>query len=247
MTAEVPHVSAISASSSLLEVCPSTTRLDDSLHSLLRLIPVLMVQVQQINTVMFGNATQGVVAVLVMHETDTDTDTSETTCSAYTVEICLGVALLLTGTLHGDIVVDDHRYGLHVDTTGQNVGGDKDLSLAGSESVDDSVTVGTLLASGKVNHLVTLGRHALLDTLSALTCPNKDDRGTDGHQAVELDEDVVLGILAGAVHEHLLDAGNGKLLMLQFDLVSLGAELLRELHHLVGESGGEKEDLGGWW
>lgn len=65
---------------------------------------------------------------------------------------------------------------------------------------------------------------------------DEDDGRSDCQKAVELDKNVVLSLLRWAIKEHLLDALNSKLFVLEFDLIGLWAELLCKSQDLLRES-----------
>ena len=71
--------------------------------------------------------------VLVGDESDGSAVVLGTGGSADTMDIVFGVA--------GDVVVDDKRYIVHVDSAGDDIGGDKDLDFAVTEIEHDGFTV----------------------------------------------------------------------------------------------------------
>lgn len=52
--------------------------------------------------------------------------------------------------------------------------------------------------------------------------------------------------LVVTVHVELLDTIDRKLLMLECDLIGVGCKLVGIRNDLLGESGTEEDDLGGW-
>src|SRR5271167_1323929 len=68
---------------SLFEICTRPARLDDLLNRRLTLIPILMIEINQINAIMFGNALQSHKTIPVIDKADTDANTSKATCATY--------------------------------------------------------------------------------------------------------------------------------------------------------------------
>lgn len=73
---------------------------------------------------------------------------------------------------------------------------------------------------------------------------DEDDGRRDGHEAVELQKNTELVLFAFGIQVELLDTLNSKLLMLESELVGVGRERLCVADDLIGESSGEKDDLG---
>ncbi len=130
-----------------LEICAGTARLDDSLNDFLGVIPVLVVELHEVNAEVSCDVSQGDEAGLVVHEANADANTAKASGTADTVEVGFGVAFGARHTFHWDVVVDHHGDGLHVDAASEDVGGYKDLSLAIAERVDDAITLNAFLCS----------------------------------------------------------------------------------------------------
>jgi hypothetical protein len=113
-----------------LKVGSSTARLDDVLHYCLRLVPIILVELHQIDTVMGSDLRKCSKTLSVKDEAYADTDTSESASATNTVKISLWIRLCITSALHGNIVVDDHGHRRDIDTTGKNVGRDENLRLS---------------------------------------------------------------------------------------------------------------------
>lgn len=72
----------------------------------------------------------------------------------------------------------------------------------------------------------------------------ENDALTDGEETVEGDEDVVFVLGVSAVHVELPDVVDCHIFLLELDLVRVGSEFGCEDADVVGESGGEEDDLG---
>lgn len=79
----------------------------------------------------------------------------------------------------------------------------------------------------------------MLGSRSSHTYLDENNGGANLHQTVELAKNAVLLALIGAVHEHLRDATDRKLLDFELDVVGVGSKLLGVLDDSVGESGRE--------
>jgi hypothetical protein len=124
-----------------LKVGSSTARLDDILHDCLRLVPIILVELHQIDTIMGSDLRECSKTLSVEDEAYADTDTSESASSTNAVKISLWIRLCITSALHGNIVIDDHGHRGDINTTGKNVGRDENLRLSCSEVLNDAVAL----------------------------------------------------------------------------------------------------------
>lgn len=60
-------------------------------------------------------------------------------------------------------VVDHKRHGGDINTTCQDVGGDKNLGITAAESINDGITLSALDTTSEGRDGVTLGDHAFFD------------------------------------------------------------------------------------
>ena len=70
-------------------------------------------------------------------------------------------------------VVDDHGHGGDIDSTGEDVGRDKDLGLSVAEFVNDLVTLLAFNTTSQGRHGVTFFRHPTFNLSSGRTGLNK--------------------------------------------------------------------------
>ncbi len=122
---------------------------------------------------------------------------AETTGAADAVDVVLSVG--------GEVVVDDQRHLLHVDTTGQQVGGDQHAGGAGAELAHDGVSLALVELSvhggdGEVLLLHLLGQPVHLSAGVAV-----DDRLGDRQGAVQVAQGLELPLLAVNGNVELLD------------------------------------------
>lgn len=143
--------------------------LDNVLHALLCFIPVVRVQLDEVNAVVQRDFVQSIETPLVVDEADAHTDTAKASRAADSVEVRLKVGLEITPALHGNVVVDDHRDTRDIDTSGKNVGGDEDLVLARSELGQKGISVRAIIGGVKSRHFVSILGHATLDLIRAFS------------------------------------------------------------------------------
>jgi hypothetical protein len=103
--------------------------LDDRLGS----IPIVGIKPNEINLEVFCNLFKGLVTRPVKNEANADSHSSKSASPTDSVKICLEIRLRVTPSLHWNVVIDDHRDRLHINTPSQNISCDKNLSLTTSE------------------------------------------------------------------------------------------------------------------
>lgn len=108
---------------------------------MLRLVPIVLIQSNEVNSVVFSDLGKRIETLSVEDERDTDTDTSESSCASYTVEVSFWVRGIIGTALHGDIVIDDHGDRGHVDTPCKNICGDENLGLSSTELLEDVIAI----------------------------------------------------------------------------------------------------------
>lgn len=79
--------------------------------------------------------------------------------------------------------------------------------------------------------------------MKSFTYLDKDDRGADGHETIQLAENIVFLLRIGAVHVHLGDALDRKVLLAELHLVRARCKLLRVLQHVGRECRREQQGL----
>lgn len=227
---------------------------------------------------------------LIVDEVDRDTLATKTTSSSYnaqpisqtnvsshehsnrvrtdTMDIRLDIRPLISVLVplvhERQVVVHDHVDLHDIDTTRDNVSRDEDLLLALSESVDDGISLSSVLRPVQRRDFVALCGHPLRDAVGGVSMLKsgglmledglgegerrahfaEDDTLPDRQEVVKLNQDVVFVFLVSAVHVELTDALHGELLLLELDLVRIWCEFGGEGSDVVGEGSGEENDLG---
>jgi len=174
-------------------------------------------------------------AVLGGDEVDSDTLPSETSRSTDSVNVVLQVAR--------EILVDDERHLLHIDTPGQKIGGDENTAGSGTELVQDDVTLllANVTVSGRNGEL--LGPHSVREPVDLAAGVAEDDGLGDVERVVEIAESVELPLLLVDVDVELLDTFECQLITLHEDANGLVHELLSDLEGFGRHGGGEETDL----
>ena len=174
--------------------------------------------------------------VVLGDKVDGDTLTTETTATTDAVDV-----VLLGG---GQVVVDDQRHLLDVDTTCEQVGGDEDTGRAGSELLHDDLALALV-------HLAVHGRDGELALVQLLGEPvdlaagrAEDDSLGDGDGLVQVAQGVELPLLLLDGNVELADTLEGELVTLDEDTDGVAHELLGDFEHVGGHGGGEEDDLG---
>jgi len=150
----------------LLEVLACTGALNDLADRLLQFIPIIGCDLRHLGTEVLLNLHQHLPITPTADERHSHTDTSETSSSADTVEVRLGISSKFAATDEAirNIVVDDHGDRLYIDTTGQDVGRDENFGMAETEGIDDDITLSTFITTSERDDLVTLNCHTLFDS-----------------------------------------------------------------------------------
>lgn len=169
-------------------------------------------------------------------EVDRNTLTAETTTTTNAMDVVLAVG--------GEIVVDNKGDLLNVDTTGEEIGGDKDARRTGTELLHNQVTLGLVHVTvhggnGEITGGELVGKPV---DLSAGVAEN-DGLG-DSNGLVEIGEGIELPLLLLDGNVELLDTLEGKLVLLDENTDGLAHELGGDLEDILGHGGGQEDNLG---
>ncbi|GAO51261.1 hypothetical protein G7K_5367-t1 [Saitoella complicata NRRL Y-17804] len=175
--------------------------------------------------------------VLRGDEVDSNTLPSETTATTDTVNVVLAVG--------GQVVVDDQRDLLNVDTTGKQVSGDQNTGRTGTELLHDNLTLTLLHVTVHSGDSEVTGSELLGKPVDLSAGVAEDDGLSDGNGLVQVAKGVELPVLLLNGDVELLDTFEGKLVLLDENADGLAHELLGNLQDLLGHGGGKKDSLGG--
>ena len=113
-----------------LEIGTSAAGLDDILYDFLGLVPVILVQLHQVDSIMPSDFGKCAETLSVENEADADSNASESARTTNAMKIGFWIRLRVTPSLHGNVVIDDHRDRGDVDTTGKNVSRDQNFGFS---------------------------------------------------------------------------------------------------------------------
>merc|ERR1711931_452999 len=185
-------------------------------------------------TVMFFNVLENS-GIVLSHEVNGNTLSTEATTSTDPVNVVFPVGW--------QIIVDDERHLLNVNTTGQQVSCDKDTGGTRTELSHDHVSL--LLV-----HVTVHGRHCEVTLVHLLSQPvdlppgvAEDDSLGNGEGLVEVAQGVKLPLLTLDRDVELANTLEGELLLLNEDADRVPHEPGGHLKHLLGHCSGQKDHL----
>lgn len=148
-------------------------------------------------------------------------------------------------TVGGEVVVDDQRDLLDVNTTSQQVGGNEDTRRAGTELLHDEVTLGLVHVTVHGRDGEIAGSELVGEPVDLSAGVAEDDSLGDGDCLVQIREGVELPLLLLDGNVELLDTLKGKLVLLHQDTDGVAHELGGDLEDVLGHGGGQQNNLGG--
>lgn len=170
-------------------------------------------------------------------EVDSDTLTAETATTTDTVDVVL--------TVGGEVVVDDQRDLLDVDTTSQQIGGDEDTRGARAELLHDKITLGLVHVTVHGGDGEVTGGELVSEPVNLSAGVAEDDSLGDGDCLVQVGQGVQLPLLLLDGDVELLDTLQGKLVLLDQDTNGVAHELGGDLEDILGHGSGQQNHLGG--
>lgn len=168
-------------------------------------------------------------------EVDSSSLSSVTTRTTNTVNVVL--------TVSGEVVVDDQRDLLDINSTSEQIGGDQHTGSTSTELLQNVVT-------GSLLHISVDGRHGEVLVLHGLGQPVDlsagvaiDDSLGNGEGLVQIAQSLELPGLSLQGHVELLDTLQGQLVLLHQNADGIAHELLGDLQDVEGHGGGEEGHL----
>lgn len=169
-------------------------------------------------------------------EVDGNTLTTETTTTTDTVDVVLAVGR--------QVVVDDQRNLLDIDTTGQKVSGDQDTRRTGTELLHDNITLGLVHVTVHGRDGEVTGSELVGEPVDLSAGVAEDDSLGDSDGLVEIGEGVELPLLLLNGNVELLDTFEGELVLLDENTDGVTHELGGDLEDVLGHGGGKENNLG---
>lgn len=169
------------------------------------------------------------------HEVDSDTLSTETTGSTDSMNVVL--------LLEGQLVVDNETNLLHINTSGEEIGGNEHTGGSSSELLHDGVSLDLvhLTVHGGDGELVF--SHLLLELEDSLLGVAIDERLVNFQTSVQVEKNLDLPLLLVDSDVVLRDTLKSKMLLLDEDLLGVAHEMLRQGQDLVGHGSREKGNL----
>mmetsp|Transcript_24829 Transcript_24829/g.38636 ORF Transcript_24829/g.38636 Transcript_24829/m.38636 type:complete len:418 (-) Transcript_24829:75-1328(-) len=173
--------------------------------------------------------------VVGLDEVDGDSLSSETTGSTDSVDVVL--------LLEGELVVDNKANLLHIDTSGEEIGGNEDTCGTGSELLHDGISLELVHLSVHSGNGEVVVVHGLLELKDSLLSVTVDESLVDVEVGVEIEENLHLPLFLLDGDVVLADTIKGEVLTLHEDLLGVSHEVLGKGQDVVGHGSGEQADL----
>lgn len=162
---------------------------------------------------------------------------AETTTTANAVDVVFAVG--------GEIVVDDQRNLLDIDTTGQEVSGNQDTRGSRAELLHDQITLSLVHVTVHGRDGEVAGGKLVGEPVDLSAGVAEDDSLGDGDRLVQVGQSVELPLLLLNSNVELLDTLEGKLILLDQDTDGVTHEAGRDLEDVLGHGSGKEDDLSG--
>ena len=176
--------------------------------------------------------------VILSHDkVDGDSLTTESTTTTDSVEVVLNRSR--------QVIVDDQGNLLDIDTSGQQIGGDKNTARTGSELTHDEVSLLLIQIGVHARDGVVVLVHLVGQVVDLLTRVAVDDGLSDGQGLIQILQGVELPLLLLNGDVELSDTFQGKLGGLNQNSNWVTHELAGQLDYLLGHGGREKSNLDG--
>ena len=172
-------------------------------------------------------------------EVDGDTFPAESAATSDAMDVVLPV--------RWEVVVDDKRDLLHVNTTGEQVSGDEHTRGAGSELLHDDITLSLVHVAVHGRDREVTGSELVGEPVNLSTGVAEDDGLRDGDGLVEIGQSIQFPLLLLDCDVELLNTFEGELVLLDKDADWVAHELGGDLEDVLWHGSGEEDDLGGLW
>lgn len=150
--------------------------------------------------------------------------------------------VLLVG---GEVIVDDQRDLLNVDTTGEQVRCNENTRRTRTELLHDKITLSLVHITVHSGDGKVTGSELVSEPVDLSAGVAEDDSLSDGDGLVEIREGIELPVLLFNSNVELLDTFEGQFSLLDQNTDRVAHELGRNLQDVLRHGGREKDDLGG--
>jgi hypothetical protein len=193
-----------------------------------------------------------------MNKSNTHTRPTKPSRPSNPMEICFKVGVALY--IDWQIVIDDHVDLVDVDSTSENVCGDKDLGFPGAEGVHDGIAFSCVTGTMEDGDDVSVFSHPTCNLICRVSSlarlaytteegnySNENDTLTNVHDAVETNEDFVFVLFIATVHVQLLDSLDAQFFRFEGDFVCIGRKCLGKDADLIWECRTKQQHLRILW
>lgn len=175
--------------------------------------------------------------IILSDEVDCNTLSSESATTTDAVDVVLAVSR--------KIIVDDQGHLLHIDATGEEIGGDQNTRRARSKLLHDDIALSLI-------HFSVHSRDSEISRLQLVCEPvdlsasiAEDDSLCDGDSFVEIGQGIQLPLLFFHGNVELLDTFEGKLGLLDQDTDWITHEFGGDFENVLGHGGRQENNLSG--
>jgi hypothetical protein len=175
--------------------------------------------------------------ILGGNEVDGNTLSAETSSTTNSVDVVL--------TVGWQIVVDDQRNLLNINTTGQKISCDKDTGRTRSELLHNEITLALVHITVHGRNSEVTGGEFVGEPVDLSAGIAEDDGLGDGDCLVQIRESIQLPIFLFDGDVELLNTFEGKFSFLDQDTDRVAHKLSGDLKDILWHSGREKDNLGG--
>jgi hypothetical protein len=173
--------------------------------------------------------------IILGDEVDSDTLASESARATNPVDVVLTIA--------GEVVVDDQRDLLNIDTTGPDIGRNQHTRVGLAEILHNAVALPLRHISVHRRHGEVGLAHLIGQPVDLAACVAEDDSLCDGECVVQITQRIKLPLLLLNSNEVLLQAFERQLVTLDENANGVGHEFGGHLQNIIGKGGGDNDDL----
>lgn len=170
-----------------------------------------------------------------VNQVDSETLTTETSRTTNSVDVVL--------TLAGNFEVDNNRHLLNIDTTGQEISGNKNTTSTRTEFLEDKFTILLLHISVSGGNSKALTFQETLELFNTSSGVAVDDSLRNGQLSVNISQHSELLIVISKLDVELLNTVESELFLLDQNTNRVAHELIDHLESLGRESGREESQL----
>ena len=175
--------------------------------------------------------------VIGSDEVDSNTLSAKTTTTANAVDVVLAVCR--------EIIVDDQRDLLNVNTTGQEISGNEHTRRSGSELFHDNIALSLLHVAMHGGYGEVSSSELVSQPVNLSSSVTEDDSLCDGNGLVEIREGVQFPLLLFHSNVKLFDAFESQFSLFDKDTDRVAHEFSGDFEDILWHGGGKEDNLSG--